>query len=240
MAEERPDLRWILVAAEPITDVDTTAADMLDELDALAQRPRRLARLRRAEGPGAGEDRALRARPHHRPGPLLPHHRRGRRRLHARRPARPGRTGPGDAERSSDDAAARGASARPGAAIGGSRSPTRARRWRSSSWSSCSSAGGTCCWSALVIAGGAGRGGLVRACPDAGHRALVALARRGRRALVVLRRRSWWPASSVRVLVVGVLLAAVSAAAAARVRPAAAERRPPRAVAAAPRPGTRC
>ncbi|HJY33129.1 MAG TPA: SulP family inorganic anion transporter, partial [Actinomycetota bacterium] len=32
-ADETPDLRWILVAAEPITDVDTTAADMLDDLD---------------------------------------------------------------------------------------------------------------------------------------------------------------------------------------------------------------
>jgi high affinity sulfate transporter 1 len=28
-----PDLKWILVAAEPITDVDTTAADTLEELD---------------------------------------------------------------------------------------------------------------------------------------------------------------------------------------------------------------
>jgi MFS superfamily sulfate permease-like transporter len=28
-----PELRWIVVAAEPITDVDTTAADMLAELD---------------------------------------------------------------------------------------------------------------------------------------------------------------------------------------------------------------
>jgi len=28
-----PDLRWIVVAAEPMTDVDTTAADMLEELD---------------------------------------------------------------------------------------------------------------------------------------------------------------------------------------------------------------
>ena len=33
MAEERPGLRWVLVAAEPMTDVDTTAADMLNELD---------------------------------------------------------------------------------------------------------------------------------------------------------------------------------------------------------------
>ncbi len=30
---EAPGLRWILIAAEPITDVDTTAADMLVELD---------------------------------------------------------------------------------------------------------------------------------------------------------------------------------------------------------------
>ena len=30
-AEPRP--RWIVVAAEPITDVDTTAADMLEDLD---------------------------------------------------------------------------------------------------------------------------------------------------------------------------------------------------------------
>ena len=33
IAEERPDLKWILIAAEPITDVDTTAADMLEDLD---------------------------------------------------------------------------------------------------------------------------------------------------------------------------------------------------------------
>ena len=33
MAEEQPDLRWVLIAAEPMTDVDTTAADMLLELD---------------------------------------------------------------------------------------------------------------------------------------------------------------------------------------------------------------
>lgn len=33
IAEEHPDLTWILIAAEPITDVDTTASDMLQELD---------------------------------------------------------------------------------------------------------------------------------------------------------------------------------------------------------------
>jgi MFS superfamily sulfate permease-like transporter len=32
-ADETPELRWILIAAEPITDVDTTAADMLEDLD---------------------------------------------------------------------------------------------------------------------------------------------------------------------------------------------------------------
>jgi high affinity sulfate transporter 1 len=33
MAEEQPELRWVLIAAEPMTDVDTTAADMLVDLD---------------------------------------------------------------------------------------------------------------------------------------------------------------------------------------------------------------
>ncbi|HET6986387.1 MAG TPA: SulP family inorganic anion transporter [Kribbella sp.] len=33
IAEDHPDLRWIIVAAEPITDIDTTASDMLQELD---------------------------------------------------------------------------------------------------------------------------------------------------------------------------------------------------------------
>jgi high affinity sulfate transporter 1 len=33
LVEDDPDVRWVLVAAEPITDVDTTAADMLEDLD---------------------------------------------------------------------------------------------------------------------------------------------------------------------------------------------------------------
>ncbi len=33
IAEEHPDLKWILISAGPITDVDTTASDMLQELD---------------------------------------------------------------------------------------------------------------------------------------------------------------------------------------------------------------
>ena len=34
LARADPPPRWIIVASEPITDVDTTAADMLEELDA--------------------------------------------------------------------------------------------------------------------------------------------------------------------------------------------------------------
>jgi MFS superfamily sulfate permease-like transporter len=33
LARTEPPPRWIIVAAEPITDVDTTAADMLEDLD---------------------------------------------------------------------------------------------------------------------------------------------------------------------------------------------------------------
>ena len=33
IAQEHQDLRWIVIAAEPITDVDTAASDMLHELD---------------------------------------------------------------------------------------------------------------------------------------------------------------------------------------------------------------
>jgi MFS superfamily sulfate permease-like transporter len=33
IARSEQTLRWIIVAAEPITDVDTTAADMLEDLD---------------------------------------------------------------------------------------------------------------------------------------------------------------------------------------------------------------
>ena len=33
LAGSDPRPRWILVAAEPITDIDTTAADMLEDLD---------------------------------------------------------------------------------------------------------------------------------------------------------------------------------------------------------------
>ena len=40
LAAAEPPPTWIIVAAEPITDVDTTAADMLEDLDEAAGRPR--------------------------------------------------------------------------------------------------------------------------------------------------------------------------------------------------------
>ena len=82
MAHEREGLRWVLVAAEPMTDVDTTAADVLGELDswldargvslvfAELKDPVR-AKLQRYE-----LERAIQ------PEPLLRHPRRGRGRLH--------------------------------------------------------------------------------------------------------------------------------------------------------------
>jgi len=33
LAQPRPPGGWIVIAAEPITDVDTTACDMLEDLD---------------------------------------------------------------------------------------------------------------------------------------------------------------------------------------------------------------
>ena len=78
-AEPRP--RWIVVAAEPITDVDTTAADMLARTRRGAQRRRHLVGLRRAQGPGEGKARALRAGRSAGPGALLPNSGRCPRRL---------------------------------------------------------------------------------------------------------------------------------------------------------------
>ena len=47
--------------SEPITDVDTTAADMLRDLDEDAERPRHQPGLRRDEGSGQEQDRPVRA-----------------------------------------------------------------------------------------------------------------------------------------------------------------------------------
>ena len=54
-AHADPPPRWIVIAAEPMTDVDTTAADMLEELDAGARGGRDQPRLRRDEGRRAPE-----------------------------------------------------------------------------------------------------------------------------------------------------------------------------------------
>ena len=43
-------VRWLVVAAEPVTSVDVTAADMLGELDDTLQAARDRAVLRRDEG----------------------------------------------------------------------------------------------------------------------------------------------------------------------------------------------
>jgi hypothetical protein len=48
-----------MIAAEPITDIDTTAADMLEGSRRTAERPRDLAGVRGDEGPGATEDHAV-------------------------------------------------------------------------------------------------------------------------------------------------------------------------------------
>ena len=84
MAEERPDLRWVLVAAEPMTDVDTTAADMLAELDSwLNDRGVSLV-FAEVKDPVRAKIERYELDAHHRPGALLPHARRGGRRLHRR------------------------------------------------------------------------------------------------------------------------------------------------------------
>ena len=53
LAGAEPKPRWILIAAEPVTDVDTTAADMLEDLDEALDAQGVLAGVRRAQGPGA-------------------------------------------------------------------------------------------------------------------------------------------------------------------------------------------
>ena len=75
---QTPKPQWILVAAEPITDVDTTAADLLEDLDEALNAAADQPGLRRVEGPGPPEDRAVRSDPHDRPEPLLSDDRRGR------------------------------------------------------------------------------------------------------------------------------------------------------------------
>ena len=72
LAAAEPPPRWIVVAAEPITDVDTTAADMLEDLDEIPQRARDLPGLRRDEGSGTRKDRTIRTDSDDRSDAFLP------------------------------------------------------------------------------------------------------------------------------------------------------------------------
>ena len=81
LARADPPPVWILIAAEPMTDVDTTASDVLERTRRGTERPGHQPGVRRTQGPGAAQDRTLRAHPHDRPAPLLPDHRSRRRRL---------------------------------------------------------------------------------------------------------------------------------------------------------------
>ena len=81
LARTEPPPTWIIVAAEPITDIDTTAADMLEDLDeALNERGISLV-FAEMKDPVRAKDRALRADQHDRSRPLLPHPRRRHRRI---------------------------------------------------------------------------------------------------------------------------------------------------------------
>ena len=81
IVEQRPDLRWVVIAAEPITDVDTTAADMLQELDVwLNERGVSLV-FAEMKDPVREKIERYELDPHDRPRALLPDPRRGRRRV---------------------------------------------------------------------------------------------------------------------------------------------------------------
>ena len=69
-AEPRP--RWIVIAAEPITDVDTTAADMLADLDEELNAAGTSLVFAELKDPVRDQARALRADRPARPRPFLP------------------------------------------------------------------------------------------------------------------------------------------------------------------------
>ena len=79
---------WIVLQCEAITDIDVTAADMLEQLDRELNDRGRPPGLRRDARPAAGPHPALRALRHPRPRPLLPHPRRGPRRHRGHEPQR--------------------------------------------------------------------------------------------------------------------------------------------------------
>ena len=75
LARADPPPIWIVIAAEPVTDVDTTASDVLEELDETLNAQGISLVFAETQGPGTAQDRTLRADPHDRPTPLLPDHR---------------------------------------------------------------------------------------------------------------------------------------------------------------------
>ena len=54
LAQADPPPSWILIAAEPMTDVDTTASDILEGTRRNPERPADQPGVRRAQGPGSG------------------------------------------------------------------------------------------------------------------------------------------------------------------------------------------
>ena len=90
IAEGNPELRWIVIASEPITDVDTTAADMLVDLDAELSGRGISLRFAELKDPVRRQDRAIRACRCARPGPLLPDREGGGPTPSKRRPGRRG------------------------------------------------------------------------------------------------------------------------------------------------------
>ena len=81
VADSPTPVRWLVVAAEPVTSVDVTAADILAELDEDAARGRDRVVLRRDEGSRQGQAEALRSVHPAGRGHVLPDGRRGGERL---------------------------------------------------------------------------------------------------------------------------------------------------------------
>ena len=81
---ETDGTRWVVVAAEPITDIDATAGETLAALHDRTSRRRAHPRVRRAQGPRPRPAAPLRDRSRHRPRALLPDRRRRRRHLPGR------------------------------------------------------------------------------------------------------------------------------------------------------------
>jgi len=81
IAQSALDLKWVIVAAEPITDVDTTAADMLRDLDGTLDARGTALVFTEMKDPGPAPARQVRARPGDRSDTALSHSRRRDRRI---------------------------------------------------------------------------------------------------------------------------------------------------------------